>query len=269
MGGSPRSSLPSRSVASPPDARAGIGVPPAWARNLLGSAHAPDGSGDRPGAPVAPTADMEEGDEDTMNVATKTLVVLAALGLLAAGPAMAQSAGDQPASGTAGGMTQAQEAPRAQDVRDEELREYARVQRQLDDSQELQRALRSGDFSGQEQSLSTALAAAGSSLTTEEFQRIHRAVQSDSSLQARVQEMGGTSQSGAQDQQQVRPGEGAPLPSGALGVGPSTVTGGTPPETQRPSLGAGAPAVSDGGSDTSGQSGAGAVGGGASGGGTQ
>lgn len=202
-----------------------------------------------------------------MNPVTTTMAVLAALGLLAAGPAMAQSTSDQPAAGTAGGMTQGGQAT-ATDVSDEDLREYARVWRQIeegDENQELKRALQSGDLQGHEQDLSTALATAGSSMTTEEFEQVHRQVQSDPSLQARMERETGVSTSGAQGQTS-RPGQGAPLPSGALGTGPSSVEGGTPPGTKEPALGQGAPAVPGGSQGDAGSTGTSGASGGSSGG---
>ncbi len=191
-----------------------------------------------------------------MNVATNTTALLAALGLLAAGPAMAQSTADQPASQTApsGGMSPSGQA--AGTVSDEEMREYARVWRQIqegDENEELAAALEGGgDLTGKEQDLSTALNTAGSSMSAEEFQQVHRQVQSDPNLRARIEQETGVSTSGTSgaDSGTTRPGQGAPLPGGGLGTGPSSVQGGTPPGTQQPGLGTGgapAPSGSEGG----------------------
>lgn len=213
-----------------------------------------------------------------MSFATNTTAVLAALGLLTAGPVMAQSTAGQPSSETSpsGGM---QSGQTAEDISDSQLRDYARIWRQVQTdktSQELASALQSGgDLSGKEQDISTALATTGSSMSVEEFEQVHQRVQGDPSLQARIQEETGVSVSGSAagtsgttDQSgMARPGAGAPLPSGALGTGPASVEGGIPPGTKEPGLGTGAPVPSgsegnDGTSDgAAGGSGSGGTGG--------
>jgi hypothetical protein len=185
-----------------------------------------------------------------MKHATNATAVLAALGLLGAVPAWAQSAADQPSSETAptGGYEQPDAtmgAPR-EAVSDNELRQYVEVRRALQQNDpEAWRAVESGESATTEQSISTALAASGSSLSVEEFEGIHEKVQSDASLRARIEQETGTSgtETGRSGADVTRPGAGAPLPSGpALGTGPASVNGGTPPGTQQPAVGAGAPA---------------------------
>lgn len=172
-----------------------------------------------------------------MNFGTTT-ALLAALGLAAA-PAMAQSAADQPASQTSptGGRQVGGTDTVMTTISEDDFRSYVQVRRQIEGDPEMSEALRTGNWSGREQQLSSAITAAGSQMSVEEFKQIHEQVQRDPQLQARVEsEMDVSGTSGA-----AGPGQGAPLPSGALGTGPAAGTGQTPPGTQQPGIGAGAP----------------------------
>ncbi len=171
---------------------------------------------------------------------TRTTALLAALSLALAAPALAQTAADQPASGTSpsGGRDTGGIGTQPTTISQDDLRSYVATRQAIERRDPgLASALRSGDLTGREQEVSSALAATGSQMSVEEFERIHQQVRSDPALEARVEsEMGAPGRSGTE-----RPGQGAPLPSGALGTGPAAGTGQTPPGTQQPGLGAGAP----------------------------
>lgn len=178
---------------------------------------------------------------------TSTTALVAALGLAAAAPVTAQT---DPSSKTSpsGGIESGGTGTMMSTISDDDVRAYVQVRQQLEMDPDLGRPLRSGDLSGEEQQIDTALATSGSQMSVEEFRRIHERVQTDPQLRARVQweldSSGGTS--GASGT--VDPGQRAPLPSGsALGTGPATVAPGrqTPPGTRAPALGTGAPAPSD------------------------
>ncbi len=148
-------------------------------------------------------------------------------GTTGAGPATG-GATTTPGGPATGGATTTPGGPAtggmAGQVSDQELQDYVQARQQLEQQKpEMKSTLQSGDISDKREELQSALQESG--MSAEEFMRVHRQVQADPTLRARVESQLGSPASGT-------PGTTGTGTSGTMGTGAPGSTGTQTPGAQ-------------------------------------